>query len=216
MKFIQKDKILVMGRSGSGKSTLGQSIADIFPRLIIFDTVNEYEVSQTDTVIRNLDDLERFIHHVENQELHRYKAYVKFSIETPDVELIFDQMMRILYYWGNAMIVVEEVHHYCSPHQIGKNFAYCMTSGRHRNLGFIFTTQRPALINKTIMSQATHIFVGNLIDKNDAKTVSNFIGKESKDLADLEDFTFFWFTTKRKEKLIKIKTSASKMFIPKK
>jgi len=213
MKFNQRDKFLIMGRSGCGKSTLGHSIADIYPRLIIFDTVNEYAVNENDTVIRNLDDLERFIRRVDSEEIHKFKAYVKFSIETKNKDLIFDHMMRILYYWGNCMVVVEEIHHYCTPHKIGENFEYCMTSGRHRDLGFIFTTQRPALINKTVMSQSTHIFVGNLIDRNDAKTVANFIGKDSKELADLEDCVFYWFTTKRNPKITKINTRVKKFII---
>jgi ABC-type dipeptide/oligopeptide/nickel transport system ATPase component len=206
MKFIQKDKFTIMGRSGCGKSHLGQKFADMFPRLIIFDTVNEYHTTEHDNVISSLDDLERFIRYVDTHEIHRFKVYVKFSIETQEKEMIFDHMMRVLYYWGNCMVVVEEVHEYCTPHFIGKYFKYCMTSGRHRNLGFIFTTQRPALINKTIMSQSTHIFVGNLIDRNDAKTVANFIGKDSKDLSELEDCIFFWFSTKKKIKLEKINT----------
>lgn len=201
MKFINTDKFLLIGRSGCGKSTLGRSFADMYSRLIIFDTVNEYETRENDIIIRNIDDLQRFINHIDQNNILRFKAYVKFSIETESKELIFDHMMRILYYWGNTMVVVEEIHEYCTPHQIGKFFKHCMTSGRHKGLGFIFTTQRPALINKTVMSQATHIFVGNLIDKNDAKSVANFIGKDSKDLADLEDYVFFWFTTKRNPKI---------------
>lgn len=206
MKFISTDKFLIMGRSGCGKSTLGHSFADMYPRLIIFDTINEYNTNENDNVIRNLDDLERFIRFIDSNDIHRFKAFVKFTIETKNKELIFDHMMRILYYWGNCMCVVEEIHHYCTPHKIGEYFNYCMTSGRHKNLGFIFTTQRPALINKTVMSQSTHILVGNLIDRNDATTVANFIGKNSKDLADLEDCVFFWFTTKRKIKIEKINT----------
>lgn len=208
MKFRPIEKFLIMGRSGCGKSTLGRFITAMYPRVIIFDTLNEYPSTPTD--IYSMDDLARFINYVEDNHINNFKVIVRFNIETDQRELIFDQMMRVFYYWGNIFIVVEEIQDYCTPHNIGKYFKFCMTSGRHKNLGFLFTTQRPALINKTVLSQSTHIFTGNLIDHNDQKAIANFIGKDSKDLATLKDQEFLWFTPTRIPPVIKINSNSFK------
>ncbi len=80
-----------------------------------------------------------------------------------------------------------------------------MTSGRHQKLGFIFTTQRPSFLNKTVLSQSTNIFVGNLIDKSDVQLVSNFMDCDKKEISGLNDREFLWFNPTRKPHTIKIK-----------
>ena len=64
----------------------------------------------------------------------------------------------------------------------------------------------------TMGNGIAHVFAQNnykvnLIDVNDQRTVSNFIGKDSKDLGNLVDQEFLWFTATRLPPVIKINSN---------
>ena len=46
--------------------------------------------------------------------------------------------------------------------------------GRKRGLGVLFATQRPALVNKNVLSQCNNVFIGKLTLKNDIDSVRIF------------------------------------------
>lgn len=198
MKFNKIDKICIIGRSGCGKSFLGRQIATAFPRKIIFDPLDEYETNEKSLVATNFESFSNHLLYLHNTKAQNFTLIVK--IDTDELNFIdkFDFYMRLIYELGNMMIVIEEVQDFCTPYYIGRYFRKSMTSGRHRDLSFIFTTQRPSFLNKNILSQSTHVFVGNLIDKNDVTTVSNVIDAEKKQITQLDDCQFLWFSPKRK------------------
>jgi DNA helicase HerA-like ATPase len=204
MKLKQTDKILIVGRSGCGKSYLGRKIAEAFPRLIIFDSLNEYEKSEND--IYTFEQFTDVIKKIHNEKINKYKLIIKFDTSFEDSKEKFDHYIRILYELGNVIVVIEETQDYCTSYFIARWFKKAMTSGRHKNLGFIFTTQRPSFLNKTVLSQSTHIFVGNLIDKNDVTLVSNFMGANKENISHLNDREFLWFCPVRKPHTIKLKS----------
>jgi DNA helicase HerA-like ATPase len=168
--------------------------------------LNEYPFNETD--IQNFEQFTSFCRQA--RELESFTRVIRFHIDEKNHEQIFEMMIRCLYELGDVMIVIEETQDYCSPYKIGHYFKKAMTSGRHKNLGFIFTTQRPALISKTVLAQCTHVFVGNLIDKNDSDTMATLMRQKSEDFALLKDREFFWFCPMRQPPTIKI-NSADKM-----
>lgn len=203
MKFKQTDKILVVGRSGCGKSFLGKKLASVFPRLVIFDSLNEYPPSDYD--IESFDQFAGYIRQISENKISRFKLIIKFDTSLEDCKEIFDHYMHVLYELGNTFIVIEEVQDYCTPYFIGRWFKKSMTSGRHRSLGFLFTTQRPSFLNKTVLSQSTNIFVGNLIDRNDSMTISQLLDCDKKEISSLNDREFLWFNPTLKPHTRKIK-----------
>lgn len=202
--FKQTDKILILGRSGCGKSFLGKKIQQAFPRLVIFDITDEYPADQN--TIRTFDEFTNFARHAGS--LPRFKKVVKFSDELNQEQLqaTFDAMLKILFTIGDMTIVIEEIQEYCSTHKLPEYLWKSMTRGRHRNLGFIITTQRPGQLHKTVLSQSTHVITGNLIDKNDVTTVATFLGRDSKEVSSLRDREFLWFCPTRENQIVKFKS----------
>jgi len=203
MKFKQIDKILVVGRSGCGKSFLGKKLSSVFPRVVIFDSLNEYPKSEHD--ITDFNQFAGYIKQINNEKIRNYRLIVKFDTSLEDTKEIFDHYMHVLYELGDVFIVIEEVQDYCTPYFIGRWFKKSMTSGRHQKLGFLFTTQRPSFLNKTVLSQSTNIFVGNLIDRNDSMTISQLLDSDKKEISSLNDREFLWFNPTLKPHTRKIK-----------
>lgn len=203
MMFNNIDKIALIGRSGCGKSYLGEMIHKIYPRVVIFDSLNEYP--KTDTDIYTWEDFASFIRGAD--ELTRFKRIVRFHIDEKNSLEYFEMYMRALYELGDVMVVIEETQDYCSANKIGHYFKKTLTSGRHRGLSFIFTTQRPALINKTVLAQCTHVFVGNLIDRNDNEVMAKMMGTKPEAFSVLKNRQFYWFAPQRDPHTVLINSS---------
>jgi DNA helicase HerA-like ATPase len=102
--------------------------------------------------------------------------------------------MRVCYYFGHIQVVVEEVQLYSSPHTLSKWLKNCLLTGRHKGLSLLFTTQRPGELNKTILSQCSHIFCGQIVEGNDLRYVSSFLNEDSKRLSGLPPRRFLYFS----------------------
>lgn len=204
-QFTEIDKILILGTSGCGKSYLGKTIQLSFSRVVVFDALDEYQTDQKN-IIRSWDELTKFID--ENAEKPSFFRVIKFDFsDDDDYRITFiDHALKLLYYMGDVTIVIEEIQLFSTPHSISTNLKNCMTTGRHKRLSFIITSQRPSLMNKTILSQSTHIFCGNLIDKNDIQYVGNFIGTEKNLLSSLKKGQFVWFHPQREDRIKVIST----------
>jgi ABC-type dipeptide/oligopeptide/nickel transport system ATPase component len=203
--FTDIDKIVIMGTSGCGKSYLGKVIQLNFSRVIVFDPMDEYQTDQKN-IIRSWEQFASFVNN--EGEKNKFFKVIKFSFDDDDIERIsfLDHAIKVLYHLGNVTIVIEEMQLFSTPHSISKNLKNSMTTGRHQKLSFIITTQRPSLMNKTILSQSTHIFCGNLVDKNDILYVGNFIGADKNQLSSLKKGQFIWFHPQREEKIKVIST----------
>lgn len=192
--MIQKtDCILIMGRRGCGKSYLAKRIQSIFPRRVIIDTLNEYKSENGAEVVGNFSDFSKKLIEYKEKNKSEFVLIFQFPVESELMESEFNQIMRLCYYFRNIQIVIEEVQLHCNtqwlPHWLKKN----LLIGRHQELSLLFTSQRPGEVNKTIVSQCSHILCGNLIDGNDLKYVSNFLNQNSDKLVNLPDRRFLYF-----------------------
>ena len=104
MKFKQTDKILAVGRSGCGKSYLGKKLASVYPRLVIFDSLNEYPKSQHD--IESFSHFTSYIKKISDEKIRNYKLIIKFDTSLEDCKEIFDLYMHVLYELGDTFIVI--------------------------------------------------------------------------------------------------------------
>lgn len=185
MKFTRQDKTILIGRSGCGKTMLGKKIQKLYSRRVIFDPMEEYN-DDSYYYCYSFSDFAYYIKEV--------KDFKNFTIVLRDVnEIEFDEILKALYVMGNVLIVIEETQDFCSPHKISDMFKKCMTSGRHRDLAFIFTTQRPSIIHGTIFAMCTNIFVGNLIKKSDSATMADLLDMDRKEFTKLQNCEFYHF-----------------------
>lgn len=191
MKIEGNDCILVMGRRGCGKSFLAKRLQTIWPRRVIVDSLNEYSGKN---VAFNFQEFSEKLIKLKSENSKKFELIFQFNPENENSESEFNELLRLCYYFSNIQIVIEEVQLYSSPHYLPKWLKNCLLIGRHRNLSVLCTSQRPGEVNKTILSQCSHIFCGNIIEGNDLKYISSFLNLEAKKLVNLPDRKFIYFS----------------------
>ncbi len=105
-------------------------------------------------------------------------------------------LLKRLFFGGNGerrIIVVEEAHNFAPERGFGdaeagrRNLALLMleriaAEGRKLNLGLWLVAQRPAQVNKYVLSQTNTHFLFRLTDKNDLSAVESYISTPSGDM----------------------------------
>jgi len=188
--FKSTDCILIMGRRGCGKSYLAQKVQSVWPRRIILDTLGEYEEGE---IVYSFHEFAEKLIQLKSSSTQNFALIYKFDPESDMSEEEFNEVMRLSYYFGNVQIVLEEVQNFSSPHVLPKWLKNCLLTGRHQNISVLATTQRPGELNKTILSQCAHIFVGQINEGNDLKYISAFLNQDAKKLVSLPERRFLYF-----------------------
>jgi hypothetical protein len=188
--FESTDVFAVLGRRGSGKSYLARRIQECYPRKVVFDTLGEYRGGNH----LHCSDFESFGQRVlELQDAKAFTLVYDFDVEKEDHLPEFDQALRVLFYRGNLLVCVEEIQALATAHKMPMWLKHCLLRGRHRNLGLLFTTQRPGECHKTIISQAGHVFCGSLHEKNDLDYCRAVLGERALELGTLPEREFLYF-----------------------
>lgn len=190
MKFPIKPtaKFAIMGRSECGKSHVGKYIQSQFPRVVIFDTLEEYSDGIIVSSFQQFDQVCRMHEHSSN-----FRIIYRLDPLSPATEKEFSAALHALYEWGDLQIVVEEVQELTTAHGMPAMLKRCILTGRHQGLSLLFTTQRPGELHKTILSQCGHVFTGQLHDQNDVRYVAGFLGQDAQTLINLPPRHFLYF-----------------------
>lgn len=198
MHFKETDCILVMGMRGCGKSYLAKKLQTAWPRRIIIDSLFEYSdqkgrpIFPGAVIVDNFGDFQKLIMDLEKKKSKKFIIIYQAHPETEDGSYEFRQICDLAYYLGNLQLVVEEVQLHATTHQLPRELKNLCLTGRHNNISLLFTSQRPGEINKTILSQCSHIFCGRIIEGNDLKYISNFLNESADRLSSLPDRKFLW------------------------
>lgn len=185
------DCIIIMGQRGCGKSYLAKGVQSIWPRRVVIDSLNEYTEG---TIVHNFHDFADTLMHFKAEGTEKFVLVYQFNFESHVSENEFNEILRLCYYFGNLQVVIEEVQLYSSTHNLPKNLKNALLTGRHQNLSLLFTSQRPGEVNKTIISQCSHSFIGLTKEGNDLKYLVNTLGKEAEKAALLQDRRFLYFS----------------------
>lgn len=186
--FRDNENICIFGMRGSGKSTLCRQIQEYYENknIIIFDTLFEYR----DSNAHFFTDYPSFAHFVlKNNGLKNQKIVINLPVD--ENSEVIDDYVKLLYYWGNCTVVIEEVQNFASVHKIPTYLKQASLTGRHKNVNFITTTQRVAEIHKALLSQAHHIFSGFTDSPNDKKTLKEY-GFSIQQIEKLNNYEFLW------------------------
>lgn len=210
MSFKPTDCIGVMGQRGCGKSYLAKNLQKVWPRRVILDPTLEYTDQNGKPIFDGaflVDNFSNFGKKIlELQNSKKFVLIFQPGIELEDFSAEFDQICRVIFYFGGVQLVLEELQEYASPHQLPHWLRKLMLVGRHQNISVLFTSQRPGEINKTVLSQCAHLFCGNIFEGNDLRYISNFLDQDAKILKNLPDREFLWFS---KNGIKKIKNNFS-------
>ena len=198
------DVITILGKRGSGKSTLAWEFAKLYPRLIVFDPLNEHDESNFTHVVDTFDDFADAI--LATARKANFRILYRFDVESDSHDEEFNHAQRVLYYRGDVAQLVEEVWIFSGKGAIPKWLRQCYLTGRHRGLAIIVTSQRPASVHKDIMAQTNQFFSGTMFESNDVRYLAEFLGKENAEsLRNLPPYRFLHYRPGQPSQVVKNK-----------
>lgn len=166
----EKKISLIFGKRGSGKSYLAQKLIENEPRLIVFDTMSEYE----NGVVFGAENYEKLLEFWRTVYQQNFRIIYRPIKPAEEIERIGE----LVYALGNCCFLVEEIDCYSSPFQISDNFAAIIQRGRHKNITLVGITQRPFGIHRLLTSQAKEIYVFNTNEPRDREYLRILLGQE--------------------------------------
>ena len=166
----EKKITLIFGKRGSGKSYLTIQLIEKEYRIVVFDTMSEYERG----VVFGTEEYNQCLEFWRKVYCHNFRMIYRPIKPAEEIE----QIGELVYALGNCCFVVEEIDCYCSPYQISDNFAAIIQRGRHKNIKLIGITQRPFGIHRLLTSQAKEIYVFNTNEPRDREYLRILLGQE--------------------------------------
>lgn len=203
MKFSATDCFAIFGTRGTGKSHLARMINDIYPRSVIIDPAKDWTKAGLDAeIVTTFDQFANKLTQYKNNGLNKFRIIFQFHPDEQNKEEQLNHVLRLCFHFKNIQVVIDEVQLFSNPHYLPKYLENCLFVGRHEGLSIMAITQRPARINKSILSQSAHVFCGQLHDKNDLKAVGNFLNEDSEKLVSLPKRNFYYFSPETGKKII--------------
>lgn len=190
----------IIGKTGSGKSTfLNKLLKEDFRRkrregIVVLDLRGDHLNLIKECDFHYLSFFEEYldlkIDYVKLIKKNKFLIIEPIKISREGYEILSDLIAGAVLEVGNRIFVLEEASLSAPVYQsIRKNLSILATTGRKLGIDFYFTTQRPSLVNTTIISQANVRVSFALDDKNDLNRVKSYFNS-SEDLNNLKRFEF--------------------------
>lgn len=191
MKFKPTDCFTIVGTRGTGKSYLARVINSLFPRSVIIDPARDWTEGE---VVTSFDKFAEKLTEKNNENAKKFRIIFRFSPDEKNKQELLNHVLRLCFHFKNIQVVIDEVQLFTNPHFLPSYLENLLFIGRHEGISVMAITQRPARINKSILSQSAHVFVGQLHEKNDLNAVGDFLNEDSNKLISLPKRTFIYFS----------------------
>ena len=200
--------IFISGVSGSGKSTLTRQVGDYFNRIVILDRIGEWKNEQDAEKVSGFKGFSENFRQCYKNDIFKIVVSFPAGMDAYDLRNESEQIFSLIYTIESQQklgiaIILEEAWLYCTPYDIGAYLSECYLTGRHHKITMIANTQRPASVHKNVISQCSHIFVGQYFEARDALYFRQTLGDIPELKKHLPKFTFLWFRPSEKPILIK-------------
>jgi len=208
--LIATGRTCVVGTSGSGKSyAVGVICEELCKNNIPFaviDIEGEYSGLKERYEAFWVGEDEKCDLNWDKVDLHELAAIAPDSpplildvSETKDARQKIDQLLRAIYEAVSNrrtpyLLILEEADRFAP--QVGEKLQIIdevARRGRKRGLGLMLCTQRPAEVDKSVLSQCANQLIGKLIIRNDLQSVSQFFPSHGlpKELTSLQAGNFY-------------------------
>jgi hypothetical protein len=209
---IVTERTAIIGQSGSGKSYLVSVICEELASndlgFVLLDTEGEYHgLSKFDNIrlIEETEEVEDISADEENiKRIIQDSKKIILDVSESDKNTVNEFLTGIysvtteLFKENKStpfLLIIEEADIYIPQKRTGglEILQTISRRGRKRGLGILLATQRPALVNKNVLSQCNNVFIGKLMLKNDLDSVRLFFSSmdEVKQLTILEPGCFY-------------------------
>lgn len=162
-----------IGASGSGKGlSIRRRLAELRPaRLLVYDPRDEWAELAPALTPHQLAQL--FLR--PGQAPARGRFVPGASMARGQLGEAFAILCRVAFEAGSLVFFADELAEVTSPSWAPPAWSRCITQGRHRGLHLIAAAQRPALIDKTILSNATLLRVGAVGHDGDVRAMAGYL-----------------------------------------
>ncbi len=176
----------IMGATGGGK---GNTVKIFYQRIkpkrsIIWDGLHDFnEHGQTVTTLGELYQAVK----IKNGYRKHFNIVFKPSLKYRN-EKVFNLVCKLVYAVGDLLFIADELKHVTRAIQSPEWWSEINTSGRHRGLSVIGTSQRPAQIDKDFFSAATHIRAFRMNFDSDVKVLADALHVKKDEVSGLPEY----------------------------
>ena len=180
---------------GCGKSTLTHHLASDYPRKIVFDKLKEWDGTH---IVRSLDEFKNIWREIFHHESYTIVVHFAFGCGVENIEVVASEIARIVYLTGmesglETCLIYEEAQFYFPLHALSPVGFELLTTGRHARISVLWNTQRPASVNKLLVSQASQLFIGQLFEMRDVTYLTQSIGDVAQLASELPKLHFLHY-----------------------
>jgi len=181
---------LIFGRTGQGKTTLAKGIVRGARRLIIIDTVGEYEER---VIVGQAYDLLTYLVACSRKPNPKFRVsfrpgWLGESLVTPgsfygrwkqvDKNRQLGLACHAAWVIGDCDLLVEEIDAYCGGSYLVPQLESIVRYGRHRRVRLIAVVRRSYSMPILIRSQAKEVYTFQQVEPRDIDYMVNWLGDE--------------------------------------
>lgn len=182
--------VAVIGATGSGKTEwIRQQLRAGKPdRLIVWDPKPTSNYAEFGQVFTNRAELAAAV--IGAGESGALRAIYRPGTNMESFKDKFDWLCRLAFAWKACTMVSEELAHVTKAGWSPPGWLQCVTMGREEGMVIFGATQRPALVDKTFLSNASIIHCGRLQATSDRSVMADLLDCKPEDLVKLQPMEY--------------------------
>lgn len=160
--------ISILGHKGSGKTTLARELMRGRSRVLVFDTLGEYD---TQRIFYSFDEALRAM------ERSIPKARFQWGVRLADMADYVD-LFELAFELPGTLLVFEETSLFCSPSYLPPSLSKLVRYARHREIDLVFVSRRASEVNRDLTAQSDFIVTFRQHEPRDLQYLSSVSGRD--------------------------------------